>query len=171
VNYVGPKLAPFEEAFAEITSAGDDLSGHWIVFTLRYMGIWNFASTRGYYNVCIYASQPENWRLFASRGQFPNAPAGWASSGYAVIGLPLNPKERRIELKHRFHSEAVFSLLAVPTIAFAVVTHPRRFLAMSVEGWKEFLGLIAGRLFIAALFWGTLVFVVLMLFVRIWHGT
>jgi hypothetical protein len=140
----------------QIVSPDHPLSGHWVVFTLRYRGSWNFERNRAHYNVCIYAARPNDDIHFASGGRFADVPKGAVTCGYAIIGLPLTARERWIQVKGWLPLDLFFSLLVVPMIVLRALLRPSELAAMPSDGRLQWLSLMVPRFVLAVLFWGAL---------------
>jgi hypothetical protein len=59
---------------------------HWVAFTLRYRGSWDFEANLGTFNVCLYSERPESCPSFVVDGSFVHSTQGTVTAGCARIG-------------------------------------------------------------------------------------
>ena len=70
-----------------IETRGHAFDEHWVVFSLRHRGVWNFSTNRGHFDVCLYSERPNEFEAFATQGSFRSAPASSVTCGSAIIGV------------------------------------------------------------------------------------
>ena len=76
----------FRGGIGQIETTGHRYDRHWVAFSARHLGEWNFETQRGDFNVCIYLEQPKQCPSFVVDGSFVAASREAVTAGSAIIG-------------------------------------------------------------------------------------